>query len=957
MNRRYLLPFAALVLSLCAVAPLLAQPDSRPDHAERIRPSLDPDFDLDTKDLRPYLMTGRPVTNPYFVNRSEIVEPAASMPQNESSIAVNPLRPNVVLASAVDYRGGAWAYVSTDAGNTWRNVSLGDVRQGWPSGNDPSVAFDHLGNGYVMYGALVRGSSDPTKNGQSGIYLSKTTDDGQTWTKHLKVIEHIGAMTLDSVLEDKYYIEIDRSTASPYLGRLYTPWKRVTDRDSATQIMFAHSTDGGLTWSAPVAVSPRKPRTSLDTTFGQSFPLAAAGPDGTLYVVWHDGPMRAIGFARSSDGGATFTAARYPITGNPPHGSAKASGNEVYHVLKNTFRAETYPTMAVDNSSSPRSGWIYLAWAAGVSPNVYFVRSSDRGETWSSPAIIHSDTTNDQWWPWLSVDRTTGDIAVMYSDSRDDPQNILVDQYVSYSSDGGATWHDRRATDAMSDFRANPFAQGVFAGDYSGNAFHAGRIYPSFLDTRTDEGRKDNDVYVSLINIHQPLPVDSLRAVIDPLALTSLDLEWRLPETMTEVFDKPLVDYAILVDRDSVRIAELAPGTTTLPDTGLVHGQLYTYRVRVASATDTSIARTVAVRAGGALEPMAPVFISATAASNDSVAITFRVPSVRADGSVPLANLDAINIYRDGGFRRQIPLFTSDTGRTITINDAVPQRGYYRYWLTAIDKAEPQNESAPSDTIVAYAGGLEPYAESFDGTMPRFLISGEWATTSRVALSPPSSLTDSPQGDYAPRGNSSVQLFPVRLDGGLPLLTFSHMAIVDPTDSAIVEARYDGDSTWTTIRSYNWSASPAWSDSVANPGDWASERIDVSRGTADTIVTVRFRLKTNIFRNGDGWYIDDIVWDRSNGVELASETSLAASVRPNPFASAAIIEYSLADDASVTIRLLDLLGREVRRVDLGEVARGRHAWTLDASELPMGSYLYEVRAGAARAAGRLVRQP
>ena len=969
MNRRYVLPFLTILAAALPIAaqpiatqPATQRPDStvapaRPDHAERARPSLD--RKRVRKEVPPYLMqVFRTVENPYFVNRAAVIEPAtSSQPQNESSIAINPLRPNVLFASAVDYRNGAWAYISTNSGQSWRNVSLGDVRTGWPTGNDPSVAFDHLGHGYVMYGALVRNNPDPTRNGQSGIYISKSTDDGVTWTKHIPVIEHQGAMTRDSALEDKYYIEIDRSTASPRLGWMYTPWKRVIDADSSTQIMFSRSTDGGATWGAPVAVSPRKPGTSLDTTFGQSFPITACGPDGVVYVVWHDGPIRSIGFARSNDGGATFTSPRYPVQGNPTHGTAKKVGNDVYHVLKNTFRAETYPTIMVDNSSSVRRGWIYLAWAAGETPDVRFIRSSDGGETWSAPKVIHSVTTNDQFWPWLSVDQTNGDIAVMYSDSRHDTANIFIDQYVSYSSDGGDTWIDRRATDAMSDFRQNPFQSGIFAGDYSGNAFLDGKIYPSFLDTRTDDGRRDNDVYVSLVNVRQPYPVDSLRAIIDPIGLTSLELRWALPATMETIFGRPISDYTIVVERDSMPLAVLPPGTTSLAQTDLEHSRLYRYGVSIATPTDTSIKRLLAVRAGGALEPAAPELLSATS-DLDTVFLTFRTPSFRADGQVPLANFDAIRIYRDGAARQEVPFFTTDTGRTVTVRDVVRERGYYRYFITALDTLDPQNESAPSDTLAVYAGSFDHYVETFGDPAPRFLYSGDWGTTDSLALSPPYSLTDSPQGDYRPRVTTSVQIYPARLTEPLSnFLIFSHIAIVDPSDTAFVEYRFGDDTTWTIARTYDWTSDPRWSDSSADAGDWQFEMLTLN-GTSpgDSIVTVRFRLKTNTFRHGDGWYLDDVGFTTEGGVDDEASGGIATVARPNPFRGATIIEYAMRTAGEARLRVVDVLGRTVRTVDLGRREPGRHSYTLDGTGLTPGAYYYEISAPTGRASGTLMKQ-
>src|SRR5690606_31005806 len=58
--------------------------------------------------------------------------------QNESSIAVNPKNPSNLIASAVDYRANSstWVYVSSDGGNTWRNLNLGKPFPEWRSTND-----------------------------------------------------------------------------------------------------------------------------------------------------------------------------------------------------------------------------------------------------------------------------------------------------------------------------------------------------------------------------------------------------------------------------------------------------------------------------------------------------------------------------------------------------------------------------------------------------------------------------------------------------------------------------------------------------------------------------------------------------------------------------------------------------------------------------------------------------
>ena len=85
--------------------------------------------------------------------------------------------------------------------------------------------------------------------------------------------------------------------------------------------------------------------------------------------------------------------------------------------------------------------------------------------------------------------------AIMYLDSRDDPQNLLSNCYVaSYSNDGGDTWIDRRVGDVGSDLRRNP-SKAMHLPVIIGCAFHNGMIYPSWVDMRNATTGTDNDTY------------------------------------------------------------------------------------------------------------------------------------------------------------------------------------------------------------------------------------------------------------------------------------------------------------------------------------------------------------------------------------------------------------------------------------------------------------------------------
>ena len=73
--------------------------------------------------------------------------------------------------------------------------------------------------------------------------------------------------------------------------------------------------------------------------------------------------------------------------------------------------------------------------------------------------------------------------------------------------------------------------------------------------------------------------------------------------------------------------------------------------------------------------------------------------------------------------------------------------------------------------------------------------------------------------------------------------------------------------------------------------------------------------------------------------------SLAANY-PNPFNPATTLQYTLAEPAHVTLRVFDLLGREVALLADGMQAAGTHTLAFDATGLAGGVYLYRLEAGA-----------
>jgi hypothetical protein len=326
----------------------------------------------------------------------------AGAPQNETSIAVDPNNANRVVSSMNDYVSRTWTcsisgtpcsalgdaysgtYFSNDGGQTWCCAStdpahLGTLIPGvtrlaggaYDAGGDPAVAFDS--RGHVFYAGLgFNRTSAPNT-----VAVNKGSFDGSghlSWGAPI----FINPTTSPSTLNDKEWIAVDSHTSSAFRDNVYVTWTRFlfnAHNASYTQspIFFARSTDGGATFSSPKAISG-------NVLYGQgSRPVV--GPDGTLYVFW-DGSTRLQSLNRtyvvkSTDGGATFSkpVAISPLTDSNP--------------LKNTvFRVNSFPAAA----AAP-NGDLYATWTTQVkdtgAPN-YAGETACASWLGGNPATCHS---------------------------------------------------------------------------------------------------------------------------------------------------------------------------------------------------------------------------------------------------------------------------------------------------------------------------------------------------------------------------------------------------------------------------------------------------------------------------------------------------------------------------------------------------------------------------------------
>ncbi len=400
-------------------------------------------------------------------------------PHNEPSVKISHKDPNRVVAGWRDfrinynpaYRRVGYSY-STNGGTTWATSALLDsllLGNGLLRNSDASVTVDTAGNFYITTIAL----NNVNGNGTLAVY--KSTDGGITFP--------IAQSLAQGSNEDKEMITTDLSPNSPYRNNLYISWSRL---NLSPDIRLIRSTNGGINWSTPVIVAS-------NSTNGQGSD-PAIGPNGEVYVAWTNYSFNRTYFNKSTDGGLTF--------GTP---QTVSTGTQAIIPFSQTGPT-TFPSIAVDISGGPRNGYVYVTWCDGRNgdADIFMIRSTDQGTTWSSPVRVNNDPVSNgkcQAWPWIAVN-DQGLVSIVFYDTRNTPNNNIIEAWLARSSDGGSTFSNEVMSSQQSP--TDVPNTDVRFGDYIGVDFWGNRIVPVWTDERG--GGFDQEIYTAVVDITVGVP-------------------------------------------------------------------------------------------------------------------------------------------------------------------------------------------------------------------------------------------------------------------------------------------------------------------------------------------------------------------------------------------------------------------------------------------------------------------
>lgn len=292
------------------------------------------------------------------------------------------------FGAAASYQGVAY---STDAGNTWTDVGSPPVNGTigkWSS--DPTIAVNE--KTHKFYFCSLADPSGTT----NGIAVVEGTIGGGTLTWGTPRL--VVASANSSALYDKQWIVADSLSGNLYLT--YVRFSVSGGFITSNQIESRRSTDAGVTWSSASVLS-----STNDAGYVQG-PRPAVGPTGEVYAIWY-----AIGKTNNSAYGRDFFRYRRSTTQGTTWG-AEVTVDSMFANWGmgapgfNRGNGITFPGIAVDRSTGPQRGRVYVTW--NESYNFYF---DDLGAT-TGPVETESNNAQGTADPFTFGQELRGQITV-----------------------------------------------------------------------------------------------------------------------------------------------------------------------------------------------------------------------------------------------------------------------------------------------------------------------------------------------------------------------------------------------------------------------------------------------------------------------------------------------------------------------------------------------------------------
>ena len=391
-----------------------------------------------------------------------------------------------------------------------------------------------------------------SNGGAKGNLSAASFDGGRTWSTSMAAFSRCTGGTAanggDYERASDPWISIGPDGVAYQIAIAFTG--QMSGADSSNAVLLSRSTDGGRSWSSPLALI----RDGADNFNDKESLTADPGLAGYAYAVWDRLAANGHGptyLSRTTDGGASWEAPRMIYDPGP---ASQTINNQAVVTTDGTVvvfftRLDPAPggmataTLAVIRSADRGVNWsapivvspvqsvgardpetgavvrdgsnlgsiaagpgntLAVAWqdarfSGGARDAVALSRSTDGGLTWTTPIRVSRDPSVPAFEPAVSV-RSDGTIGVTYFDFRSNtslPATLPTDTWISRSIDG-ATWLESRLA-APFDLALAPNADGLFLGDYQGLVAIGGEFVPFYAAVNDGDVGNRTDVFASIV--------------------------------------------------------------------------------------------------------------------------------------------------------------------------------------------------------------------------------------------------------------------------------------------------------------------------------------------------------------------------------------------------------------------------------------------------------------------------
>src|SRR5712672_2621110 len=346
----------------------------------------------------------------------------------------------------------------------------------------------------------------------AGMFAAVSFDGGITWaTRIIANNDNLGAACCDPSLSFDEFGNL-------FLAYLF---------NVGNTVPVALSTDGGLSFK-PIA-NIAKPASSKTQTSNERRGLFRFVDQPTITAA-NGEVMQVCTLTESGQGGGRIYVNVDP-DGLGPNGFGDHSifvvdthvGGFDFIPAQPDRSVDAEPGLAWDRTGGPHNGRVYLVYTLeqkneSDNTDIYVRYSDDVGATWSAGVRVNDDDTkNSQFLPKISLDPTSGNIAVIWYDARNDLgtggagdtdgiPNTGAQVWGAFSTDGGQTFTKNIQISAGTS-NSHDAQNGIDYGDYSGLSFYDGIAHPAWSDNSNSTGNNPDgtlhqlDIYTASVPV------------------------------------------------------------------------------------------------------------------------------------------------------------------------------------------------------------------------------------------------------------------------------------------------------------------------------------------------------------------------------------------------------------------------------------------------------------------------